>query len=160
RDVFGELLSGTHDEPALELESVHYLLKQVAGSPLRRPAWWFDPVVAGEAMADVGTHLADLTMWLLFPDEAVDYRKEVHVLGASRWPTRVELDDFRQITGLPDIPPEMAHSKDGTGLTYWGNGSTTVRVRNCLVRLTTRWGVRPDGPGGDTHYSLARGSRS
>src|SRR5215207_9504566 len=42
-DVFGPPLTGTAEEPALHLESVHYLAKQVAGAPLRRPAWWFDP---------------------------------------------------------------------------------------------------------------------
>lgn len=159
-DVFGEPLPGTPDEPALELESVHYLLKQVAGAPLRRPAWWFDPAVAGEAMADVGTHLADLALWLLFPERAIDYRTDVRVVAASRWPTRVDLDDFRQITGLSQLPPELARLRDGTRLTYWGNGSATVRIGGHLVRLTTRWGVRPDGPDGDRHSAIARGSRS
>jgi hypothetical protein len=159
-DVFGDLLPGTTEEPALELESVHYLIKQVAGASLRRPAWWFDPAVAGEAMADVGTHLADLAMWLLFPCEAVNYRKDIEVIAANPWPTRLERDDFRDITGLSDIPAELAHLRDGTGLTYWGNGSATVRIRDLVVRLTTRWGVRPDGQDGDTHYAVARGSRS
>jgi predicted dehydrogenase len=158
--VFGELLPGTPDEPALELESVHYLLKHVAGEPVRRPAWWFDPDVAGEAMADVGTHLADLAMWLLLPTQAVDCRTDVEVVAARRWPTRLELEDFRQITDLSEIPADLAHLRDGTGLTYWGNGSATIRIRGCVVRFTTRWGVRPGGPAGDTHFAVARGSRS
>ena len=158
--VFGDPLPGTPDEPALELESVHYLSKQVAGVRLRRPAWWFDPAVAGEAMADVGTHLADLALWLLFPFEGIDYRTDVEVLAATRWPTRVGTDDFRQITGLPDVPAELGHLRAGDGLTYWGNGSATVRIRDQVVRLTTRWGVRADGPDGDTHFARARGSRS
>jgi predicted dehydrogenase len=159
-DVFGEPIPGTPDEPALELESVHFLSKQVAGVPLRRPAWWFEPAVAGEAMADVGTHLADLALWLLFPFEGIDYRTDVEVLAATRWPTRVGIDDFRQITGLPHVPAELAHLRDGDGLTYWGNGSATVRIRDRVVRLTTRWGVKADGPDGDTHFARARGSRS
>jgi predicted dehydrogenase len=159
-DVFGEPLPGTPDEPALELESVHYLFKQVAGVPLRRPAWWFDPDVAGEAMADVGTHLVDLAIWLLFPSQAVDYRKDIEIIAADRWPTCVELEDFCQITGVREIPAELAHLRDGTGLTYWGNGSATIRIRGHVVRFTTRWGVRPDGPDGDTHFAVARGSRS
>jgi predicted dehydrogenase len=159
-DVFGDLLPGTTEEPALELESLHYLIKQVAGAPLRRPAWWFDPTIAGEAMADVGTHLADLATWLLFPNESVNYRTGIEVITASRWPTLVGQDDFRHITGLAEIPADLTQLRDGAALTYWGNGSTTVRIRNHIVRLTTRWGVRPDGPDGDTHYAVARGSRS
>lgn len=159
-DVFGDLLPGTPDEPALDLESVHYLSKTVAGVPLRRPAWWFDPAVAGEGMADVGTHLADLALWLLFPGEALDYRTEVEVIQSGHWTTRVPIDDFRQITGLFDIPPELTHLCDRGHLMYWGNGTAIVRLRERFVRLTTRWRVRPDGRGGDTHRAVARGTRS
>src|SRR5262249_51442229 len=40
--VFGSILPGTASAPAVFMESVHYLLKQVAGVPLRRPPWFFD----------------------------------------------------------------------------------------------------------------------
>jgi predicted dehydrogenase len=158
--IFGKPIPGTPDEPALELESIHYLRKDVAGAPLRRPAWWFDPTVAGEAMADVGTHLADLALWLLFPDQAIDYRTDIEVVSADRWPTRVELDEFRQITGLPEVPPQPGYLRDGDALTYWGNGSATVRICGHVVRLTTRWGIHAGGPDGDTHFAIARGTSS
>ena len=73
-DLFGHWQAGTPEQPALVLESVHYLKKSVAGRPLSRPWWWFDPAISGEAMADVGTHLADLALWLDRPDQPVDYR--------------------------------------------------------------------------------------
>lgn len=111
-------------------------------------------------MADVGTHLADLALWLTFPDEPIDHRADIEVLSAIRSPTRIEVDDFRQITGLTDVPGELSHLKVGDGLTYWGNGSTTIRIRDRIVRLTTRWGVRADGPDGDSHLAVARGTRS
>src|SRR6516162_6446921 len=41
-DIFGDICAGTEDEPGVFMESVHYLLKTVAGVPLRRPAWFFD----------------------------------------------------------------------------------------------------------------------
>lgn len=159
-EVFGNPLPGTPDEPALFLESVHYLSKSVAGVPLRRPAWWFDPAVAGEAMADVGTHLADLAMWLAFPGRAIDHRTDVELVAADRWPTPVDRDDFRQITGLADFPPELTGLEDAGRLLYRGNGTVLYRLRDRYVRLTTRWGVRVDGPDGDTHLAIARGSRA
>jgi predicted dehydrogenase len=159
-EVFGEPIRGTAEEPTLELESVHFLVKDVAGAALRRPAWWFDPAVAGEAMADVGTHLADLALWLLFPEQTIDHRTDVEVVSANRWPTRLELAAFHQITGLPDVPAELVRRRDCDGLTYWGNGSATVRVRGNVVRLATRWDVRRDGSDGDTHFAIARGTRS
>ena len=83
--MFGELLTGTAEKPALVFESVHYLSKNVAGVPLRRPAWWFDPAIAGEAIADVGTHLADLAMWLAFPGQAFEIDR-----GAGFQPARLQ----------------------------------------------------------------------
>src|SRR5262249_25743336 len=41
-DLFGQVLPGTADEPGVFMESTHYLMKQVAGVPLRRPPWFFD----------------------------------------------------------------------------------------------------------------------
>ncbi len=40
--VFGELVRGSEAEPAVYMESVHYLKKVVAGVPNIRPAWFFD----------------------------------------------------------------------------------------------------------------------
>ena len=127
--------------------------------PLKRPAWWYDPDVAGEGIADVGTHLADLAMWLMFPDQPIDHRHDVTVLDAARWPTHMDRESFRDNTGLADFPVGLAHLRDGDFLQYWGNGSVNYRLRDRHVRLTTRWGVRAEGPEGDTHLCIARGSR-
>src|SRR5204862_450770 len=83
--------------------SVHYLKKTVAGAPLVRPGWWFDPREAGEAVADVGTHLADLAMWLLFPDRAIAHWHDLAVLDAACWPTPLDRGQFAAVTGLPDF---------------------------------------------------------
>jgi predicted dehydrogenase len=158
--VFGTPLLGTPEEPGIVLESVHYLSKQVAGVPLRRPAWWFDPAIAGEGIADVGTHLVDLAIRFAFPSEAIDHRNDVEILEASRWPTLVDREAFQEITGLDDFPTELHHFREGDQLRYWGNGSVLFRLRERFVRVTTKWGVRAQGPDGDTHYSVVRGSRS
>jgi hypothetical protein len=52
------------------MESVHYLLKTVAGVPLRRPAWFFDINEQGEGLTDVGTHLVDLVFFVPVPQPA------------------------------------------------------------------------------------------
>ena len=38
--LFGTLVTGTPEDPAISKESVHHFYKQVAGSPLVRPAWF------------------------------------------------------------------------------------------------------------------------
>src|SRR5262249_21109831 len=49
-DIFGSAVPGTLDAPGVLLESVHYLMKSVAGVPLRRPAWFFDTTQQGEGL--------------------------------------------------------------------------------------------------------------
>ncbi len=51
--VFGELVPGTVDEPAISKESVHHFFKYVSGNPLVRPAWFFDVAQQGEGVVDV-----------------------------------------------------------------------------------------------------------
>jgi len=62
-EVFGELQAGTLEEPAITKESVHHFSKMVSGSPLKRPAWFFDTSQQGEGIVDVTTHLVDLVQW-------------------------------------------------------------------------------------------------
>lgn len=159
-DAFGAPLAGTPEEPGLVLESTHYLKKTVAGAPLRRPAWWFDPAEAGDALADVGTHLADLALWLLFPDRPIDYRRDAHVLDATCWPTPLSREQFAALTGRPDFPAELAPRVANGQLLYHGNGTATCLVRGVHVRFTTLWDYEaPDGRG-DSHEATARGTRA
>ena len=153
--VFGTWQAGSPAVPALALESVHHLKKAVAGRPLRRPWWWFDPAVSGDALADVGTHLADLALWLVAPDEAVDHTRDVAVLAAARRPLVLTPGQFTELTGLPAYPPELAPRADGN-LDYAGNTAVTFALRGVHVKLTTRWEY--ESAGGDTHAAVARGT--
>lgn len=142
--IFGEWKS-------FSLESVHCLKKTVAGAPLRRPAWWFDARVAGDSLADVGTHLVDLAFLAIAPEGTNDQR----VASSKRWPLLVGRGDFETITGLPDFPPEL--DRDGERLRYAGNGTVDFTLFGVPVRVTTRWEL--EQPGGDWHAIAAHGSR-
>jgi predicted dehydrogenase len=160
-EVFGDAFVGSRDHPALHLESTHYLKKVVSGAPLRRPAWWFDPVEAGDGLADVGTHLADQALWLLFPDEPIDYRQEVRVLDADRWPTPVDRETFQAVTGQLDFPaPLRSHWVSGHILRYFGNGAVSLTVRGVHVRITVVWDLEAEHGAGDAHEAVARGTRA
>ena len=163
RDVFGGFVAGTPDDPALTLDSTHHLLKSVAGRPLRRPAWWFDASEAGTGLADVGTHLAGLSIWLLFPDQAVDHRADLEVLDARIWPTPVTRDQYRAIMGEANLPPHGRRTGEPPDdlLLYEGNGSATYALRGLTVRLTVNWECEGAPPGShDLHEVVARGSRA
>src|SRR4051794_17779858 len=79
-EVFGELVPGTAAEPGISAKSVHYLLKTVAGVPLKRPSWFLNVEEVGEGMADVGTHVIDLVQWVAWPKRQFDYRAELKML--------------------------------------------------------------------------------
>lgn len=159
-DVFGGWRPSTPAEPALTLESVHHLKKQVAGKMLRRPPWWFDVTQAGDGLADVGTHLADLAMLMVAPGQAVRHENDVRVLDANRWPLLVDRGAFAAVTREEDFPEYLRPWADGDTLRYFGNGSATVAVRGVHVRLTTLWELEADAGWGDRHEIVARGNRA
>jgi predicted dehydrogenase len=156
--LFGAWQAGSPEYPALYLHSVHYLKKTVNGFPLVRPWWWFDPDVSGEAMSDVGTHLADLALWFISPEQEVDYATQIRVLAADRVPLVLSEDEFRQVTRLPEYPPELQARTVNGQLYYAGNNTATFVLRGVHVKLNTEWEF--ESAGGDTHQSVARGTRA
>jgi len=158
-EVFGEPLDGTPDEPAVEMESVHYLRKQVAGAPLRRPPWFFDTRTTGEGLSDVGTHLVDLVNWFFFTRDPLDHRQDVRIYEATHWPTPISRDDFRSMTGEADFPVALGPVSGGR-LSFFCNNQVGYALRGRHVRLTVRWDLEAASGGGDTHFARLRGSRS
>jgi hypothetical protein len=157
--TFGTQLPGTREDPGVYMESVHQLLKLVAGLPLKRPAWFFDTRQQGEGLTDVGTHLVDLAQWILFPGQEIDYRKDVRVLAAKRWPTVLTKTDFQRVTGESEFPQYLSPNVRGDKLDYFCNTQLSYAVRGVNVKLDILWNYEPT-PGGDTHSARYRGSRS
>jgi predicted dehydrogenase len=156
----GTLLTGTEDDPAVYMESVHYLMKTVAGMPLIRPTWFFDTGEQGEALSDVGTHLVDLVQWTLRPDQAIDYRSDIRITGAYRWPTRLSEADFRRVTGAPAFSPEVAGAVTDGVLEYYGNTFVSYTIRGVHTSLNVIWDWEPQPGAGDTHFACYRGRRA
>jgi predicted dehydrogenase len=157
-EVFGSWQVGSQDRPALSLHSVHHLKKIVNGQPLVRPWWWFEPEISGEAMADVGTHLADLAIWFIAPEQPVDHATQIQMLAADRTPLLLSEDEFRQVTRLAGYPAELRSRVVAGQLYYAGNNTASLTLRGVHVRLSTAWEF--ESPGGDAHQSYARGTRA
>ena len=158
--VFGKLVAGSDSEPAVSAKSVHHLMKVVAGVPLRRPAWFFDVAETGEGLADVGTHVVDLVQWTAFPDQKLDYRTDVRILGGRRWPTVIPQADFQRVTGESEFPKYLAGSvKDGK-LDYFCNNSVHYTVRGVHVKLDILWNWEAPPGTGDTYDATFRGTRA
>jgi predicted dehydrogenase len=159
-DLFGDLCVGTEEEPGVFMESVHYLLKTVAGVPLRRPVWFFDIHEQGEGLTDVGTHLVDLVFFILFPNQPIRFQQEIQVLSAQRWPTYLTRASFQQVTGEAEIPDSLSSWIQENRLAYYCNTLVSYTVRNIHTKLSILWNWEA-GPGtGDTHLAVIRGSRA
>ena len=157
--ILGAVLKGTEAEPAVAMESVHNILKTVAGAPNIRPAWFFDTMEQGEGLADIGTHLVDLVPWILFPDQAVDARTDVHLLSATRWPTALSLADFQRVTGETGFPANLRGQVKEGQLQFQANTQVSYTLRGIHTRLKVLWDYEAQ-KGVDTHFAQVRGNRS
>lgn len=157
-ELAGTIGAGSLERPAIELESVHHILKLVAGAPNLRPAWFFDTAEQGEALADVATHLVDLVPFVLFPGQPIDYRSEVSVLRARRWPTVLTSAELRRVTGLADLGPELTARMSDDRLDYFANGEASFSVRGAHARVKVTWSYEAPAGAGDTHSGVVRGS--
>lgn len=159
-DVFGEMAKGSEADPAVYFESIHHILKVVAGAPNIRPAWFFDVNQQGEGVADVGTHLADLTQWMLFPEQPIDYQKDIQVISGKRWPTVMSLDQFKRVTNNPEFPDYLAPHVKNDSLDYFCNGSMVWTLRGIHAKMDVVWNYEAPPGGGDTHIAIFKGTRS
>jgi predicted dehydrogenase len=159
-ELFGKLKTGSDAAPAITARSVHHLMKEVAGVPLRRPAWFFDIAETGEGLADVGTHVVDLVQWTAFPGQMVDYGTEIRILGGRRWPTVISQTGFQRVTGEPGFPGYLAtHVRDGK-LDYFCNNSVHYTVRGVHVKLDILWNWEAPAGAGDAYEASFRGTRA
>jgi predicted dehydrogenase len=159
-EVFGECLGGSLDEPGVQMESVHYFIKEVAGTALVRPPWFFDVAQQGEGLADVGTHLVDLVQWTLFPEQAIDYRRDIAVLRGAHWPTSISLAQFERVTGEKSFPACVEAAVRGGSLECFANNKVSYRIRGIHVNLEVKWLVEASSGAKDTEFAAFRGTRS
>ena len=157
--LFGQLLSGTPADPAVTKVSVHHFSKLIAGAPIVRPAWFFDTAQQGEGLVDITTHLVDLVQWSCFPEEILDFRRDVEIVSAKRWPTVLSRTEFEQVTRLDEFPAFLRKDVQPDGiLRVYANGEIRYRLRGINVRVEVRWDFAAPPGAGDSHYSVMRGS--
>ncbi len=159
-NVFGDLEKGTPDNPAISKESVHHFFKYVAGSPLIRPAWFFDTEQQGEGIVDVSTHLVDLILWECFPDEGVD-TTDTEVVSARRWATELTPLQFNKVTGLDEYPDYLQKDiKEDSVLNSFANGEFVFTARGVHGKVSVIWNFQAPEGAQDTHYSIMRGTQA
>lgn len=157
--VFGVLVDGTLDEPAISKESVHHFFKYVSGNPLVRPSWFFDVNEEGEGIVDVTTHLVDLVQWEAFPGQIID-SSEVEMLRAKRWPTVLTPEEFTKVTKLKTYPDYLKKDIVDGKLHTYSNGEIIYKIKGKHAKVSVIWNFEAPEGTGDTHYSIMRGTKS
>jgi predicted dehydrogenase len=157
-DVFGTLEPGTEKDPAVSKISVHHFSKIVSGSPLLRPAWFFDVEQQGEGIVDVTTHLVDLVQWECFPEQVLS-TSDVTLVSARRWPTLISQEEFKGVTGFDNFPDYLQKDvKDGK-LNVFANGEINYKIKGISAKVSVEWNYQAPPGGGDTHFSVMRGTK-
>ena len=108
-------------------------------------------------------HLVDLVEWGCFPDQTLDYTKDVQVDQARHWTTDLTRTQFKTITGLdqfPDFLKEYADRKKDTVLKIYANGEIDYHLKGVCVKATTTWTYDAPPGAGDTYSSLMRGTKA
>lgn len=156
-EVFGAIVPGNPNEPAIFMDSMHRLLKSVAGVPMLRPVEFFDIGEQGEALSDVGTHLVDQAQWIAFPDMALDYRTDIEMHEARRWPTTLTAGQWDRVTGGAKIPASLAGFVRDGSFDYYGNNFVSYSVRGVHVQMNVRWDLEGVS---DTYVARFLGTKS
>ncbi|SEM01612.1 Putative oxidoreductase C terminal domain-containing protein [bacterium A37T11] len=160
-EFFGGLITGTPAQPAVTKESVHHFFKVVSGNPLTRPTWYFDVKQQGEGIVDVTTHLIDLVQWECYPEQTIDYKKDIELLSAKRWPTLLSKEQFAKVTGQDSIPAFLKSNLDAKGqLAVFSNGEINYKLKGTYAKVSVIWNFQAPEGTGDTHYSIMRGKNA
>jgi predicted dehydrogenase len=157
-EVFGAMTKGSAEEPAVSKVSIHHFSKNVSGSPLIRPAWFFDVQQQGEGLVDITTHLVDLVQWECFSEQVLS-PSDINMVKAKRWPTIITKDEFKGVTGIDNFPEYLQKDiKDGK-LNVYSNGEMVYQIKGVFAKVSVEWKYKAPQGGGDTHYSVMRGTQ-
>lgn len=160
-EVFGQLEKGTADNPAITKESVHHFYKYVSGNILTRPPWFMDVTQEGEGITDVTTHLVDLVQWECFPEQIINYEKDVQLLTARRWTTDMTLSQFNAVTRLNGFPDYLKKDiANDSILKIYCNGEINYKLKDLHAKVSVIWAYKAPEGTGDTHYSIMRGTKA
>jgi predicted dehydrogenase len=158
--IFGTPVPGSVDQPSVRLENLHALLKYSNGVPQQRSANFLDARRQGEGMADVGTHLADLAQWTLFPGQAISYRTDIRMLQASHSAVVLTLPQFTRLTGESAWPPFLKENIADNQLSYNGNGSCVYMLKGVHVSMKVGWQYEAAPGASDSYFEFYLGTRA
>jgi len=159
-EIFGTLQKGSPEDPAVVKESTHFFYKFVSDNVVTRPPWFFDVAQQGEGIADVMTHLVDLVQWECFPNEAIDYTKDIQIDSAKHWTTDLSLQQFTILTKLDSFPAYLQKNTSDTLIKIFANGEINYAIRGVHAKTTTLWKYKSAQNTGDLYSAIMKGTKA
>lgn len=153
KNFIGKLQDG------VSMSSVHHFYKNVVGSVLQRPKWYYDTRQQGEGIVDVTTHLIDLIFWQCFPEQSIT-RNDVNILSADHYPTHISLGQYKLSTGAESFPDYLDFCRSDSVINVMSNGSISFYVKGIPVTIDVRWDFEAPEGSGDTFEALYKGSKA
>ena len=154
--LFGKIQYGSPEHPAMMESSVHHFYRGGKGN---RPYWFFDVAEEGEGIVDVATHLIDLTFWKTFPDEIIDYTRDVKVMSAEHYSVDITENQFKIATSLSKLPESLHQYMSDTVMKIFANGNITYQVKGVYAAVKITWNFEPPKGGGDLRSAYAEGTK-
>ena len=79
---------------------------------------------------------------------------------AKRWATIITAEQFQRSTQLDKFPDYLQqYIKDGE-LNVYANGSFDYTIKGVHARVAVTWNFEAPAGGGDTHYSIMKGTKA
>ena len=104
--------------------------------------------------------MVDLVQWTAFRDQRLDYRTDIRILGARRWPTVISQAEFQRVTGEPEFPGYLATNVRDGKLDYFCNNSVHFTVCGVHVKLDIVWNWEAPAGTGDSYEATFLGSKA
>ncbi len=99
--------------------------------------------------------------WECFPGQVLDYRTDIRIASARRWPTEITPAQFAQVTQLDAYPDFLQKDVQVNGsLHTYANGEINYTIKGVHAKVSVRWNFEAPPGAGDTHFSVMRGSRA
>jgi len=102
-----------------------------------------------------------LIQWECFPEQVIDYKKDIKITNAKRWTTDMTLNQFKTITKTDGFPTFLKKDlANDTTLKIYANGEINYQLKGVHAKASVIWAYKAPEGGGDTHYSIMRGTKA
>ena len=82
------------------------------------------------------------------------------MLTARRWTTPITVAQFKESTNADSFPSYLSKDVKNGVLEVYSNGEMNYTIKGVHAKVSVVWNFEAPKGGGDTHYSLTRGTKA